>query len=157
MRWDHRESAGDALTTLWQRLLRLHQEMCLAYDRIGETRRERSGDDAALRGAQARAEALGRRYQRLCERICQAEPRTLEGVLAKLRCATRCVWDTLPEGKDPERVCDIELRLIFALERDVARLIAQARHRERKGPSGIFQKERVETALWRRRHSSGPF
>src|SRR5215472_3598809 len=124
MRWDHRESPGDALTTLWQRALRLHQEMCLAYDRIGETQRERPGDDAALSQAQARAEALGRRYERLCERIYRAEPRTLEGVLAKLRCATRCIRDTLPEGRDPERVCDIELRFVFALERDVARLIA---------------------------------
>jgi hypothetical protein len=127
MRGDYRESAGEGLITLWQQAVRLHQEMSLAYDRIGETRRERLGDDGALSQAQARADALGRRYDRLCERICQAEPRTLEGVLAKLRCATRCVRDTLPDGKNPERVCDIELRFVFALERDVARLIAQAR------------------------------
>jgi hypothetical protein len=156
MRWDDRESAGDALITLWQQAVRLHREMCLAYDRIGETR-ERSGDDGALRAAQARAEALGRRYERLCERICQAEPRTLDGLLAKLRCATRCIRDTVPEGKDPERVCDIELRFVFALERDVARLLAQTRHRERKGPAGMIQKERVETALWRQRHNIAPF
>ena len=129
MRWDDRESAGDALVTLWHRAVRLHQEMCLAYDRIGETRREQSGDDGALNQAQAqaRAEALGRRYERLCERICRAEPRTLEGVLAKLRCATRCIGDTVPEGKDPEHVCDIELPFVFALERDVARLVADTR------------------------------
>ena len=149
MRGDYRESAGEGLITLWQQAVRLHREMCLAYDRIGETR-ERSGDDGALLAAQARAEALGHRYERLCERIRQAEPRTLEGVLAKLRCATRCIRDTVPEGKDPERVCDIELRFVFALERDVARLLAQTRHRERKAPPGMLQKERVGAALWRR-------
>jgi hypothetical protein len=129
MKRDYREGAGDALIRLWRRAVQLHQEMTLAYDRIGETRRERSGDDAALSQAQARAEALGRRYERLCERICQTEPRTLEGVLAKLRCASRSIRDMVPEGKDPERVCDIELRFVFALERDVARLIARARRR----------------------------
>ena len=56
----------------------------------------------------------------------------------------------MPEGKDPERVCDIELRFVFALERDVARLLAQTRHRERKAPPGMLQKERVGAALWRR-------
>jgi hypothetical protein len=130
--------------------------MSLAYDRIEDARRERPGDDAALSQAQARAEALGRRYERLCERIYRADPRTLEGVLAKLRCATRCIRDTVPEGKDPERVCDIELRFVFAVERDVARLIAQARRRTGKGPAGMIQKERVETALWRQRHNLGP-
>ena len=127
MRRHHRESGGDALITLWHQAVRLHQEMSLAYDRIGETRRQQPGDDAALSQAQARAEALGRRYERLCERIYRAEPRTLEGVLAKLRCATRCIRDTVPEGKDPEHVCDIELRFVFALERDVARLVADTR------------------------------
>ena len=127
MRRDYRESAGDALLTLWHQAVRLHQEMSLAYDRIGETRRERPGDDAGLLAAQERADALGRRYERLCERICRAEPQTLEGVLAKLRCATRCIRDTVPEGKDPEHVCDIELPFVFALERDVARLVADTR------------------------------
>ena len=132
MRRDDRESPGDALVTLWHQAVRLHQEMSLAYDRIGETRRERSGDDAALLATQARAEALGRRYERLCERIRRSEPRTLDGLLAKLRCATRSIRDTVPEGRDPERVCDIELRFVFALERDVARLIARAQRRVNK-------------------------
>ena len=127
MRGDDRESAGEALITLWQRAVPLHREMSLAYDRIGETRRQQPGDDAALSQAQARAEALGRRYERLCERIRRSEPRTLDGVLAKLRCATRCIRDTVPEGKDPEHVCDIELPFVFALERDVARLVADTR------------------------------
>jgi hypothetical protein len=151
MRGDDRESAGDALITLWQRAVRLHQEMCLAYDHIGETRRERSGDDAALLAEQERAEALGRRYERLCERICEAEPRTLEGVLAKLRCATRCIRDTVPEGKDPERVCDIELRFVFAMERDVARLIAEARRGVGKGgPDAVVNEGDVayRTGRW---------
>jgi hypothetical protein len=140
MRGDDRESAGDALITLWQRAVRLHREMSLAYDRIGETRRECSGDDAALLAAQARADALGQRYERLCERICRSEPRTLDGLLAKLRCATRCIRDTVPEGRDPERFCDIELRFVFALERDVARLMAESRRRGGKGPLGMIQK-----------------
>ena len=145
MRWDDRESAGDALITLWQQAVRLHREMCLAYDRIGETR-ERSGDDGALRAAQARAEALGRRYERLCERICQAEPRTLDGLLAKLRCATRCIRDTMPDGRDPERVCDIELRFVFALERDVARFIADTRRSESGPRLGARPRNRQPTS-----------
>ena len=144
MRRDYRERAGEALVTLWQRAVRLHQEMTLAYDRIGDARRERPGDDAALSQAQARAEALGLRYERLCERICQAEPRTLEGVLAKLRCATRCIRDTVPEGKDPERVC--ELRFVFALERDVARFIADTRRSESGPRLGARPRNRQPTS-----------
>ena len=117
------EHAVERVTTLWQRAVRLHREMSRAYDRIGETRRDRPGDDGAMREAQERAEVLGRQYERLCERIYEAEPRTLEGVLAKLRCATQCIRDIVPEGKDPERVCDIELRFVFAVERDVERLV----------------------------------
>ena len=33
MRGDHRESAGDALITLWHQSVLLHQEMSFAYDR----------------------------------------------------------------------------------------------------------------------------
>jgi hypothetical protein len=44
-------------------------------------------------------------------------------VLAKLRCATRCIRDALPPAVDPESACDIELRFVFALERDVTRLL----------------------------------
>ena len=123
--------AVETVITLCCRAVRLHREMSHAYDRIGETRRERPGDHGAIREAQQRADVLGRRYERLCERIYQAEPRTLEGVLAKLRCATRCIRDIVPEGKDPERGCDIELRFVFALERDVERLMTQARRNGR--------------------------
>jgi hypothetical protein len=154
MRRDYRERAGDALITLWHQALRLHQEMSLAYDRIGETRRERPGDDAGLLAAQERADALGRRYERLCERICRAEPQTLEGVLAKLRCATRCVRDTMPEGKDPERVCDIELRFIFTLKRDVARLVAQAQRRVNKSAPKRMPKNGAGANALRGGHSA---
>jgi hypothetical protein len=119
--YDEREV--EAVIALWHRAVRLHCEMSHAYDLIGQTRRERPGDDGAIREAQERADVLGRRYERLCGRIYQAKPRTLEGVLAKLRCATRCIRDIVPEGKDPERLCDIELRFVFALERDVERLV----------------------------------
>jgi hypothetical protein len=141
MRGDYRESAGDVLITLGQQAVRLHRKMSLAYDRIGDAWREPPGDDAALSQAQVRAEALGRRYERLCERIYRAEPRTLEGVLAKLRCATRCIRDAVPEGKDPEHVSDIELRFVFALERDVARLIAAGRRGVDNGGSEAVVKE----------------
>ena len=125
--------AIETVITLCCRAVRLHGEMRCAYDRIGQTQRERPGDDGAIREAQARADMLGRRYERLCERIYQAEPRTLEGVLAKLRCATRCIRDIVPEDQDPERVCDIELRFLFALERDVEQLVRAAM----TYPSGI--------------------
>jgi hypothetical protein len=52
---------------------------------------------------------------------------TLDEVLVKLRCATQCIRDILPERTDPEKACDIELRFVFAVERDVRRLIANAR------------------------------
>ena len=86
----YRGQAVETVITLWRRAVRLHREMSHAYERIGQTQRERPGDDGAIREAQQRADVLGRRYERLCERIYQAEPRTLEGVLAKLRCAIRC-------------------------------------------------------------------
>ena len=60
-------------------------------------------------------------------RSSQLQPRpatSLEGVLAKLRCATGCIRDIAPEGKDPEKVCDIDLWFVFALERDIRRLLA---------------------------------
>ena len=72
-------------------------------------------------------------------------------MLAKLRCATRCIRDTVPEGKDPERVCDIELRFVFALERDVARLIAEARRGVGKGgPEAVVNEGDVahRTGRW---------
>jgi hypothetical protein len=86
----HGGQAVETVIMLCCRAVRLHREMSRAYERIGQTQRERPGDDGAIREAQQRADALGRRYERLCERICEAEPRTLEGVLAKLRCAIRC-------------------------------------------------------------------
>jgi hypothetical protein len=105
----------------------VHQEMDEAYQQLAETLRERPDDDKALRGGDAVADALGRRYERLCEDICRTEAKTFEGVLAKLQCATQCIWDILPNGTDPEQACDIELRFVFAVERDVRRLIANAR------------------------------
>ena len=120
------DRVSDAVVGLWAKAVLLHREMSRAYDRIGDIRRERPGDEGALMKAQAQADELGRRYERLCERIYEAEPWTLEGVLAKLRCAARCIQDTVPTGKDPERVCDIELRFVFALERDVERLVRRS-------------------------------
>ena len=77
--------------------------MSRAYDQIAETR---PGGEGALMRAQAQADEVGQHYEQLCERICLAEPRTLKGVLAKLRCATRCIRDIVPEGEEPERVGD---------------------------------------------------
>ena len=136
MRSDLNEGAGDAVIALWQRAVRLHREMSRAYDRIGEAQRGRPGDEGAIRKAQERADQLGRRYERICERIYKSEPRTLEGVLVKLRCATQCIRDTVPAGEDPERMCDIELRFVFALERDVARLSRAATNKTCVGSMG---------------------
>jgi hypothetical protein len=64
---------------------------------------------------------------------CRTEAATLEEVLAKLECATQCIRDIVPDGKDPEQACDIELRFVFALERDVGRLVADKLRREKRG------------------------
>jgi hypothetical protein len=103
-----------------------------AYRKLAETLRERPDDDKALRDGDALTDALGRRYERLCDEICRTEARTFEGVLAKLQCATRCIRDIVPDGRDPEQACDIELRFVFALERDVRRLTANARRNRRR-------------------------
>jgi hypothetical protein len=58
-------------------------------------------------------------------------------VLVKLQCATRCIRYIVPEGEDPEQACDIELRFVFAMERDVRRLMGKPLQRQdtRKTPS----------------------
>jgi hypothetical protein len=55
--------------------------------------------------------------------LCNTEAHTFKGVLAKLRCAARCIRDTVPPTNDPKLTCDIELRLVFSLERDLERLL----------------------------------
>jgi hypothetical protein len=60
-------------------------------------------------------------------------------VLAKLQCATRCIRDIVPIGRDPEQACDIELRFVFAVERDVRRLVAGQWRNARRDP-GKFGK-----------------
>jgi hypothetical protein len=118
----------------------VHQEMDEAYKQLAETLRERPDDEKALREGDALADALGRRYERLCDEICRAEARTFEGVLAKLQCATQCIRDVVPKGTDPEQTCDIELRFVFAMERDVRRLIAGERRRMSRHRRGVTQK-----------------
>jgi hypothetical protein len=60
----------------------------------------------------------------------------------------------VPEGKDPERVCDIELRFVFALERDVARLIARARRRVNKSDPERMPKDGADANAMRGDHSA---
>ena len=98
-----------------------------AYERLARTVRQRPADDRALSQAQAQADALGKKYERVCKRICRTAAATLDEVLVKLQCATRCIRDIVPNERDPEQACDIELRFVFAVERDVRRLIANAR------------------------------
>jgi hypothetical protein len=117
------ELPHDPIITLWESAQRLHPAMDASYNLLSKIACERPDDDHAIAEAQARADALGWRYEQLCERICNMEPRTLKGVLAKLRCATRCIRDTVPPEADPERTCDIELRFVFRLEQDVERLL----------------------------------
>src|SRR5215469_12001174 len=83
-----------------QKAAQLHCQLNDAYRQLTEILRERPDDDAALRQGDALADAL-----------------------AKLECATQCIRDILPDGTDPEQACDIELRFVFALERDVRRLV----------------------------------
>jgi len=138
-------STTDSIIACWREAQRLHQKMSQAYDRLAVTLRERPADDDALSRAQAQADALGKRYERLCERLCRTEAANLEGVLAKLECATRCIRDIVPEGKDPEQACDIELRFVFAVERDVRRLVADARRSTSRRRPGVTQRNRETT------------
>lgn len=110
--------AAEPLIALWDAAQRLHQRMNAAYDRVDTLLRDCPHDDEFVGNAHARADALGQEYADVCERICKTEARTLEGVLAKLRCAARSIRDAVPPANDPELTCDIELRFVFALERD---------------------------------------
>ena len=121
---------------------RLHHEMDIAYQRLAQALCEHRNDEQALSRAQSRAESVGKRYERLCERICRTGVTTLEGVLAKLQCATRCIRDIVPEGTDPEQACDIELRFVFAVERDVRRWIAEKRRSKSRRRSNVIPRNR---------------
>jgi len=129
-----RDRVADPVSCLWEAAQRMHSDVDAAYNRLGAILHERADDDQAIGEAEAQANAMGRRYEQLCDQICNTEARTLEGVLAKLRCATRCIRDIMPNGKDAELACDIELRLVFAVERDVERLLSRARL---KNPQGL--------------------
>ena len=104
--------AADPVIAFWEVARRLYPRMETAYDRLDALLRERPNDDQSISKAHAQAEALGSEYAELCERICKTKAPTLEGVLAKLRCAARCIRDTVPPANDPELRCDIELRLV---------------------------------------------
>ena len=130
----HRDRVADPVSGLWEAAQRMHSDVDAAYNRLGAILRERADDDQAIGEAEAQADAMGRRYEQLCDQICNTEARSLEGVLAKLRCATRCIRDIMPNGKDAELACDIELRFVFAVERDVERLLFRARL---KNPQGL--------------------
>jgi hypothetical protein len=114
----------DPVIALWEAARRLHPRMAAAYDQLDALLRERPSDDQSLSKAHDQAEALGREYAELCERVCKTKARTLEGVLAKIRCAARCIRDTVPPANNPELTCDIELRLVFSLQRDLEWLLA---------------------------------
>jgi hypothetical protein len=119
-----RDLAVDPVVVLWRAARRLHSQMDAAYGRVDAQLRECPNDDESISKAHAEADRLGQAYTDLCERICRTEAHTLKGVLAKLRCAARCIRDTVPPTNDPEMTCDIELRLVFSLERDLERLLA---------------------------------
>jgi hypothetical protein len=131
---------GDPVVALWQDARRRHREMEAAYRYLSAVSRSQASDERAISEAQARADALGQLYEQTCDEICKTAAGRLEGVLAKLQCATRCIRDIVPEGTDPERACDIELRFVFAVERDVRRLIAGARRPIKRGRSGASPK-----------------
>jgi hypothetical protein len=138
---DHnRRDIAEPVIALYERVARLHHTMDDAYGRLAKALRERRGGEQSLSRAQSGADSVGKTYERLCDRICRTEATSLEGVLAKLQCATQCIRDTVPEGIDPEQACDIELRFVFAVERDVRRLIAGARRPIKRGRSGASAK-----------------
>ena len=114
----------DPVIVLCDEAHRLHLKMTAAYGQLDTLLRECPNDDPSIAEGHAQADALGRQYEELCDKICTSEVRTLEGALAKLRCAVRCIQDTVPPSADPALTCDIEIRFVLALERDVARLLA---------------------------------
>jgi hypothetical protein len=119
-----RHRAADPVVPLWEAAQRLHHRMNAAYNRLDALLHERPDDDASISEAHAEAETLGREYSDLCERICMSGARTPEGLRAKLQCAVQCIRDTVPLSSDPEVTCDIELRLVFSLRRDLETLLA---------------------------------
>jgi hypothetical protein len=119
---------GDPAIALWQDARRRRHQMDTAYRELSAVLRAQPRDELAIGEAQARADALGQRYEQTCDEVCEKPAVSLQGVLAKLQCATRCIRDIVPEGADPEQVCDIELRFVFAVERDVRRLVAAMAH-----------------------------
>ena len=130
----------DSVLPLCQDAQRHHLQMESAYEHLSAVLRVQPGDECAVSEAQASADALGKWYEQTCDEICKTPAGSLEGVLAKLQCATQCIRDILPEGTDPEQACDIELRFVFAVERDVRRLIADALRRMSRRRRGVTQK-----------------
>jgi hypothetical protein len=118
----------DSVIVLWQDARRSRVEMGSAYEHLSAVLRVQPGDEHARSEAQARADALGKRHEQTCDEICKTPAGSLGDVLAKLECAAQCIRDIVPEGTDPEQACDIELRFVFALERDVRRLVAAMAH-----------------------------
>jgi hypothetical protein len=110
--------------------------MDAAYHHLSAVLQAQPCDERAIGEAQARADALGQRYEQICDEVYKTPATSLEGVLAKLQCATRCIRDIVPEGTDPEQACDIELRFVFAVERDVRRLVAEAARRKGSSARG---------------------
>jgi hypothetical protein len=132
----------DPVVSLCETAKRLWSRMDASYYNVSAAVRDHPAPSALIADAQAAADDLGRQYDELCDRICKTEARTLAGVFAKLRCATRCIRDVLPEGKDPEQTCDIELRFVLAVERDVRRLITDAQRSKRGPRPGLTSRNR---------------
>ena len=144
------DSPGSIIMS-WREAQRLHQRMDDEYERMARVPGEGAADDHSLRRAQVQADVLGKRYERLCERICRSDAPSFEDVLAKLQCATQCIREILPEGTDPEQDCDIELRFVFAVQRDVRRLIAKARRSQDRRRPGPIPRNREPTSSARGR------
>jgi hypothetical protein len=143
----------DSVVALWQDAQRRHLKMDSAYEALSAVLRVQPGDECAISEAQARADALGKRYEQTCDEICKTPAGSLEGVLAKLQCAAQCIRDIVPKGTDPEEACDIELRFVFAVERDVRRLIADARRRVKRGRPRASAISRDRTISVTNRHA----
>jgi hypothetical protein len=94
---------GDPVIALWQDARRRHHQMDAAYHQLSAVLRTQPSDEHAIVEAQARADALGQRYEQISDEICKTPAGSLGGVLAKLQCAAQCIRDIVPRARTPNR------------------------------------------------------
>jgi hypothetical protein len=146
---DQRQPVVDPVVSLCKTAKRMWLRMDQSYSNASAALRDHPHATILIVNAQTAADDLGQQYEKLCDQICKTEARTVEGVLAKLQCAAQCIRDIVPQGTDAEQACDIELRFVFAVERDVRRLVAEVRRS--KARSGAAPRNRETSSNTRGR------